>query len=387
VFFRRTGRDGASRARSGILETDHGRVVTPAFMPVGTRATVKAMEPGDLRDLGFQLILANAYHLFLRPGHGVIRKLGGLHRFMAWEGAVLTDSGGFQAFSLSDLRRMDESGVEFASHLDGTRFRLTPELCTEIQEALGSDIVMPLDDCPPYPAARERVEESVGRTTRWAARSLRSPLGNGQHRFGIVQGGVHLDLRARSAAEITALGFEGYAIGGVGVGEPRRLAREVVASVAPLLPEDSPRYVMGIGTPEQIVDYIGEGIDLFDCVLPTRNARNGTLFTSQGKINIKRTEYREDTRPPDPACSCGVCRRYSRAYLRHLYLSREVLASRLNTLHNLAYFASVVRRAREAIAGNDYAAFRALPEFAAAPPDGPSDASQGSLERSEEPVL
>ena len=365
MFFRVTALDASTRARTGTLSTRHGEVATPAFMPVGTLGTVKALEPRDLRELGFGLILANAYHLFLRPGHGVIRKLGGLHRFMGWDGAILTDSGGFQIFSLADLRRIDESGVEFASHLDGTRFRLTPELCAEIQEALGSDLVMPLDDCPPYPAERTRVEEAVGRTTRWARRSLAVPLADGQRRFGIVQGGTHLDLRERSAGEIAALGFDGFAVGGVGVGEPPALGREVVASVSPRLPDAAPRYVMGIGTPAQIVDLVGEGIDLFDCVLPTRNARNGTLFTSRGKINIKRNEFREDPGPLDPDCGCVACRRFSRAYLRHLYQCREILASRLNTIHNLAYFASVLARSRVAIARGEYARFRSLPEFSA----------------------
>ncbi len=333
-------------------------------MPVGTQATVKTMSPDELRDLGAECILSNTYHLHLRPGSKVIAKLGGLHHFMGWDRAILTDSGGFQVFSLADLRRIEDSGVVFASHLDGTRFRLTPELCMEIQEALGSDLVMPLDDCPPYPAERSRVEESVERTGRWARRSLLSTLGRHQHRFGIIQGGVHLDLRARSAADIASLGFEGYAVGGVGVGEPPSLGREVVARVTSLLPEEAPRYVMGVGTPGQIVDLIGEGVDLFDCVLPTRNARNGTLFTRQGKINIKRREYREDPGPLDPGCSCVACRNFSRAYLRHLYQCREILASRLNTLHNLAYFASVTDRAREAIARGDYPRFRESPEFA-----------------------
>jgi queuine tRNA-ribosyltransferase len=373
LFFEVTAKDPATRARAGAMTTLHGRVATPAFMPVGTLGTVKALEPRDLREMGFELVLANAYHLFLRPGHHVVRKLGGLHRFMGWDGALLTDSGGFQVFSLADLRRIDESGVEFASHLDGTRFHLTPELSVEIQEALGSDLVMPLDDCPPFPAERGRLEESVGRTSRWARRSLQARLGEDQHRFGIVQGGVHLDLRARSAEEITALGFEGYAVGGVGVGEPPALAREVVGSVTPLLPEGAPRYVMGIGTPAQIVDLVGEGIDLFDCVLPTRNARNGTLFTSRGRINIKRSQYREDPGPPDPACGCVTCRRFSLGYLRHLHQCREILSSRLNTLHNLAYFRSVVLRAREAILRGDYARFRSLPEF-----QGPGEEDTGA---------
>jgi len=378
LFFRVTARDAATRARTGILATAHGEVATPAFMPVGTLGTVKALEPRDLLELGFELILSNAYHLLLRPGHDVIRNLGGLHRFMGWDRAILTDSGGFQVFSLAGLRRIDDSGVEFASHLDGARFRLTPELCAEIQQALGSDLVMPLDDCPPYPAERGRVEESVARTTLWARRGLSVPLSGGQHRFGIVQGGVHLDLRTRSAEGIAPLGFEGYAVGGVGVGEPPALGREVVASVSALLPDAAPRYVMGMGTPAQIVDLIGEGIDLFDCVLPTRNARNGTLFTSRGRVNIKRNEFREDPGPLDPGCGCVACRRFSRAYLRHLYQCREILASRLNTIHNLAYFASVVARARDAIARGEYARFRALPEFS----DDGSPEGNGSREDS-----
>jgi queuine tRNA-ribosyltransferase len=355
------------------METRHGSVSTPAFMPVGTLGSVKAVEPRDLRELGFELILGNAYHLFLRPGSDTIRKLGGLHRFMGWDGAILTDSGGFQVFSLASLRRIDETGVEFASHVDGRRFRMTPALCVEIQAALGSDLVMPLDDCPPYPAERDRVEQAVARTTRWARMSLDTPLAAGTRRFGIVQGGVHADLRRRSAEEIGSLGFDGLAIGGVGVGEPPPLARDVVSSVTPMLPSDSPRYVMGIGTPEQIVDLIGEGVDLFDCVLPTRNARNGTLFTSVGRINIKRNEFREDAGPLDPSCACGVCGRYSRAYLRHLYQSGEILAARLNTLHNLAYFASVIARARRAILSGDYDRFRRLDEFTRPRDPSPED--------------
>jgi queuine tRNA-ribosyltransferase len=292
---------------------------------------------------------------------------------MGWDGAILTDSGGFQVFSLASLRRIDETGVEFASHVDGRRFRMTPELCVEIQAALGSDLVMPLDDCPPYPAQRDRVEQAVARTTRWARMSLDAPLAAGTRRFGIVQGGVHADLRRRSAEEIGSLGFDGLAIGGVGVGEPPSLARDVVSSVTPMLPSESPRYVMGIGTPEQIVDLIGEGVDLFDCVLPTRNARNGTLFTSVGRINIKRNEFREDAGPLDPHCACGVCSRYSRAYLRHLYQSGEILAARLNTLHNLAYFASVITRARRAILSGDYDRFRRLDEFARPSAPSPED--------------
>jgi len=363
MFFQVTARDPKSLARCGLLQTSHGSVLTPAFMPVGTQGSVKAMEACELRAMGYTLLLSNAYHLLLRPGHRTIAKLGGLHRFMGWDGALLTDSGGFQVFSLAELRKIHEDGVEFASHLDGSRFHLTPELSAEIQRDLGSDLVMPLDDCPPYPSDRKRVEESVRRTTAWARLSLASPLGEGQHRLGIVQGGVHRDLRARSAGEITALGFEGFALGGIGVGEPPDLAGESVREAVPHLPAAAPRYVMGIGVPAQMLEFIAEGIDLFDCVLPTRNARNGTLFTSQGKLHIKRHEYREDPGPLDPVCVCAACRSYSRAYLRHLYMSGEILAARLNTLHNLTYFASVMSRAREAIAKGTLDRLRRLDEF------------------------
>ena len=366
MFFEVTRRDPASRARCGILRTAHGSVETPAFMPVGTRGSVKAVEPGDLQAMGYTLILANAYHLYLRPGHATVGRLGGLHRFMGWEGAILTDSGGYQVFSLADLRKIHEDGVEFASHLDGSRHRLTPQLSMEIQRDLASDLVMPLDDCPPYPAQRGRVEEAVRRTTAWARLGKSCPLREGQRRFGIVQGGVHADLRAKSAAEITALEFDGYALGGMGVGEPPGLAAEVLEATVPLLPLEAPRYGMGIGVPGQMLDWIAQGIDLFDCVLPTRNARNGTLFTSEGRISIKRREYREDASPLDPRCLCPTCTRYSRAYLRHLFVSGEILAARLNTLHNLTYFASLMRRAREAIAAGTLAELRGAVEFSCA---------------------
>jgi queuine tRNA-ribosyltransferase len=363
MFFQVTARDPKSLARCGLIRTRHGSVLTPAFMPVGTQGSVKSVEASELGALGYSLILANAYHLLLRPGHRTIAKLGGLHRFMGWDGALLTDSGGFQVFSLAPLSKIHEDGVEFASHVDGSRFHLTPQLSAEIQRDLGSDLVMPLDDCPPYPADRKRVEEAVRRTTNWARLSLAAPLQEWQHRLGIVQGGVHRDLRARSAGEITALGFEGYALGGIGVGEPPDLAGESVREAVPLLPAAAPRYVMGIGVPGQMLQLIAEGIDLFDCVLPTRNARNGTLFTREGKIHIKRHEFREDPGPLDPRCSCPACRTYTRAYLRHLYMSGEILASRLNTLHNLTYFASVMSRAREAIASGTLDRLRGEAEF------------------------
>jgi queuine tRNA-ribosyltransferase len=331
------------------------------------------VEPHDLEAMGYRLVLANAYHLLLRPGPETVARLGGLHRFMGWSGSILTDSGGFQVYSLAQRRRLDEDGVEFSSHLDGARFRLTPERSAAIQRDLGSDLVMPLDDCPPYPADRERLETSLARTLAWARRSLAEPLGEGQRRFGIVQGGVHDDLRARGAQEIGALPFAGFAVGGIGVGEPPGLATEVAATTAARLPWEAPRYVMGIGVPGQMLDLIAAGIDLFDCVLPTRNARNGTLFTSAGRVNIKRNEYREDPRPLDPACACRACARHSRAYLRHLFVSGEILASTLNTLHNLTYFAGLMQRARAAIAGGRFEAFRRAAEFL--PPREPEDAA------------
>ena len=375
MFFEVTRRDPSSRARCGILRTGHGSVQTPAFMPVGTRGSVKAAEPEDLRAMGYSLILSNAYHLYLRPGHPTVARLGGLHRFMGWDGSILTDSGGYQVFSLADLSRIREDGVEFASHLDGSRHFLTPELSMEIQRDLGSDLVMPLDDCPPYPAERRRVEESVRRTMSWARLGRACPLREGQRRFGIVQGGVHADLRARSAEEITAMDFDAYALGGIGVGEPPHLAVEVAAGTLARLPESSPRYVMGIGVPGQMLDLIAQGIDLFDCVLPTRNARNGQLFTSAGRISIKRREYREDASPLDARCGCAACTRYSRAYLRHLYVSGEILSARLNTLHNLTYFASLMERAREAIAGGTLHELRRREEFACATPSPAGDGS------------
>ncbi|HEU5182860.1 MAG TPA: tRNA guanosine(34) transglycosylase Tgt [Candidatus Polarisedimenticolia bacterium] len=367
MFFQVTTADPASRARCGLLQTRHGAVATPAFMPVGTAGSVKGMEPQDLEAMGYRLILANAYHLLLRPGPETVARLGGLHRFMGWSGSILTDSGGFQVYSLAQRRRLDEDGVEFSSHLDGSRFRLTPERSAAIQRDLGSDLVMPLDDCPPYPADRERLEVSLARTLAWARRSLEEPLGAGQRRFGIVQGGVHADLRARGAEEIGALPFDGFAVGGIGVGEPPELATEVAADTAIRLPAEAPRYVMGVGVPGQMIDLIAAGIDLFDCVLPTRNARNGTLFTSAGRINIKRREYREDPRPLDPLCACRTCTRYSRAYLRHLFVCGEILASTLNTLHNLTYFAGLMQRARSAIAAGRLEAFRRAAEFTQAP--------------------
>ena len=345
------------RARLGRLATTHGSVRTPAFMPVGTQATVKAVTPQELRQAGAEIVLSNTYHLYLRPGHDLIRELGGLHRFMGWDGPLLTDSGGFQVFSLAELRRIEEQGVRFRSHLDGSEHLLTPEKSMEIQAALGSDIVMAFDECPPAGATREEVAGAVERTTRWALRSREAYTGPGTL-FAIVQGGVHRDLRERCAAELVREGFPGYAIGGVSVGEPQPAMLETVRHAAELLPAERPRYLMGVGTPLDLVESVACGVDMFDCVMPTRNARNGSLFTSLGRVNIKRAEYARDERALDPACSCETCTRYSRAYLRHLFQAREILGARLNTIHNLTYFLGLMQALREAIESDSFAAFR-----------------------------
>src|SRR5262245_28899202 len=317
-------RDPGTAARRGRITTPHGSVETPAFMPVGTAGSVKAMTPGEVAGLGFEMILGNTYHLALRPGEDVVRRLGGLHRFMNWPGSILTDSGGFQVLSLAGRRDIDDDGVDFRSHVDGRRLRMTPERSLEIQGALGSDIVMAFDDCPALPSDRARLEQAVARTTTWARRARAVFPADGRALFGIVQGGDDRALRERSAADLTALGFDAYAIGGVSVGESAALSREVAGFTAPLLPADRARYLMGMGTPADLVTMIGLGIDLFDCVLPTRVARNGGLFTPEGRILIKRAEYREDERPIDPDCACEACRRYTRAYLRHLYMTGEI---------------------------------------------------------------
>ena len=349
------GRDGA--ARRGRMTTSHGAVDTPAFMPVGTQGAVKAVTPDELSACGAQMVLANTYHLHLRPGHELIRDLGGLHKFMNWGGPILTDSGGFQVFSMKGLRSLDEDGVTFRSHIDGSLHRLTPESSMEIQTALGSDVAMVLDECPPLPAARDAVEAAVARTTRWARRSRDAYRGPGVP-FGIVQGGTDEALREQSAAAIAGLDFSGYAIGGVSVGEPPEAIAKVARFTAARLPEARPRYLMGVGRPEDLVEAVAAGIDLFDCVMPTRNARNGTLFTSEGKVNIKREQYRTDPRPLDPACACETCGHYSRAYLRHLFVSNEILASRLNTIHNLSFYLGLMKSLREAITTKSLAAFR-----------------------------
>lgn len=353
--FEVTRRDGA--ARRGRVSFARGVVETPQFMPVGTAGTVKAVTPRELRAGGATIVLANTYHLFLRPGHDLVRDLGGLHRFMNWPSPILTDSGGFQVFSLAGLRRVDDEGVRFRSHLDGSEHHLTPELSMEVQAALGSDVAMALDECPPLPAPREAVAAAVARTGSWARRSREAYRGPGVP-FGIVQGGPYEDLREISAREITSLDFAGYAIGGVSVGEPPAAIARVARATTVLLPEEKPRYLMGVGRPEDLVEAVGAGVDLFDCVMPTRNARNGQLFTASGKLNIKNEAYKRDPRPVDPACGCETCAEYSRAYLRHLFLAKEILASRLNTIHNLAYYLGLMARMRQAIEAGEFAGFR-----------------------------
>ena len=356
-FFTILAKDRTTGARRGRLVTPHGVIETPVFMPVGTAGTVKGMTPGDLTGLGFDVILGNTYHLALRPGEGVIHALGGLHRFMNWERSILTDSGGFQVMSLAERRTISDDGVVFRSHLDGSRLEMTPERSMAIQDALGSDIAMAFDDCPALPSDRPRLEEAVRRTTRWAQKCRAAFPRDGRALFGIVQGGVEEALRRQSASEIVSVGFDGYAIGGVSVGESVEQSRSTAALTAPLLPEDRPRYLMGMGTPTDLVEMMAMGIDMFDCVLPTRNARNGMLFTTTGRLQIKRREYHDDPRPIDPSCGCPVCGSYSRAYLRHLYVSGEILSMRLNTLHNLHHYATLIRDAREAIEVGRYRDF------------------------------
>jgi queuine tRNA-ribosyltransferase len=368
--FNLIGQDG--RARRCRISTEHGIVETPAFMPVGTAGAVKAVTPEELVRAGAGIVLSNTYHLYLRPGHDLIRELGGLHRFMHWPGPILTDSGGFQVYSLAGLRDLDDEGVSFRSHLDGSSHRLTPESSMAIQAALGSDIAMVLDECPPWPAPRERVASAVERTTRWARRCREAYRGPGVP-FGIVQGGTHPDLRERSVAELVDLDFPGYAIGGVSVGEPIEQVQECVQLTAAMLPGERPRYLMGVGRPVDLVEAVAAGIDLFDCVMPTRNARNGSLFTSCGTLNIKRAEFRRDPRPLDASCRCETCRNYSRAYLRHLFLSGEILAARLHTIHNLTYYLGLMEQVRAAIAERRFERFRR--EFQAAATPGGQETS------------
>ncbi len=377
--FIRIAKDPGCGARLGIIGTPHGEVRTPAFLPVGTQGAVKALTPEQVRGLGADIILGNTYHLYLRPGHRLIAALGGLHRFMNWPGPILTDSGGFQIYSLGALRRMADEGATFQSHIDGSKHFLSPEAAVEIQEALGSDIMMCLDECIAYPATREGVERALNRTARWAERCKKSRKNREQALFGIIQGGVYPDLRRRGAEEMTAIGFDGYAIGGLSVGEPKELMLENMAATAPLLPEERPRYLMGVGTPEDLVEGVFHGIDMFDCVMPTRSARNGLLFTNGEKVVIKNARYRDDGSPLDSECDCYTCQNYSRAYLRHLYVSGEILAMVLNTIHNLRYYLRLMERIREAIREGRYPEFRDrfLRERKAEDTDGCSEAEIG----------
>ncbi len=346
--------DGA--ARRGRVHTRHGAIETPVFMPVGTRASVKSLTTDQLERLGPKIILNNTYHLMLRPGVDLIEKLGGVHKFMGWDRAVLTDSGGFQLFSLASIRKIREEGVEFRSHIDGSPYFLTPELSVQIQTRMGVDIAMAFDECPAYGISHAEVEKSMLLTHRWAKRSLDARTTSAL--FGIVQGGVHLDLRKRSVEEVAAMDFDGIAIGGVSVGEPKEEMFAVVDHTAPLLPADKPRYLMGVGTPEDLVNGVAAGIDMFDCVMPTRNARNGSLFTSLGKIHIKNAKYAADDRPLDPNCSCVTCTTVSRAYLRHLYANDEIAASVYNTIHNVSFYLDLMEAIRQAIASNSFHTFR-----------------------------
>ncbi len=354
----------ATGARRGRLTTPHGTVETPFFLPVGTQASVKALTQEALEELGAEIILANTYHLYLRPGHELVRKLGGLHQFMSWPRAILTDSGGYQVFSLSELRKMTDEGVRFRSHLDGSEHLLTPEKAAEIQLALGSDIAMVLDECIETPAPRDKAEAALNRTTAWAKRArtffLEQARNNGdlaQWQFGIVQGATFADLRRESARQLLDLDFPGYAVGGLAVGEPHETTCEMTSEVTALLPKDRARYLMGVGRPEQIADYVALGIDMMDCVLPTRAARHACLYTSEGRVLIKNARYAQDQRPIDSKCSCSVCRRYTRAYLRHLFAAGELTAAILATHHNVHFYLDIMRQIREAIEFGNLANF------------------------------
>jgi queuine tRNA-ribosyltransferase len=356
--FKVHARSGASRL--GTIATSRGEINTPAFMPVGTQGTVKAMSPEELRDIGAEVVLANTYHLYLRPGHETVSALGGLHSFMNWPGPILTDSGGFQIYSLTALRRITPEGVHFRSHVDGSMHFLGPEKAIEIQRSLDPEIIMAFDECTPYPSTHEYALESLKLTTSWARRckDYHESHGGGPALFGIIQGGMYRDLRERSAGEIKEIGFDGYAVGGVSVGEGREEMHDVIEYTAPLLPEDRPRYLMGVGSLGDMLTAVEAGFDMFDCVMPTRNARNGTLFTSTGRVSIKRAEHKDDPSPLDPECGCYTCSNYSKGYLRHLYLAREILSMRLNTLHNLYFYLEFMRGMREAIAEDRFAEFK-----------------------------
>jgi len=347
-----------SRARTGEIETPHGIFETPVFMPVGTQGSVKAVSPDEVEELGAKIVLANTYHLYLRPGHEIIKELGGLHRFMNWSGPILTDSGGFQVYSLSKLRTISEEGVTFQSHIDGSKHFIGPEEAITIQQALGGDIIMAFDECAPYPADHDYVLNSVKLTSRWASRCLQQKDNDSQTLFGIVQGGMYKDLRELSARELVEMNFDGYALGGLSVGEDSQIRQRVIQETLDFIPEEKPVYLMGVGTPEDMIEAIFLGVDMFDCVLPTRNARNGTLFTSRGKLAIKNTCHKDDARPLDEDCGCYTCANYSRAYLRHLFMAKELLAYRLNSIHNLYYYTHLMEGLRRAIREEKVADYR-----------------------------
>lgn len=385
VKFSQGQRDPQSSARLGTVVTAHGSVETPAFMPVGTLGPVKGIDPQDLERLGFGLLLNNAYHLYLRPGHKVVAELGGLHRFTGWSRSILTDSGGFQIFSLAKLCKITDDGVSFQSHRDGSTHFITPETAIEIQEALGADIIMAFDQCVALPAERDVVREAVRRTTLWAKRCQDSRRRSDQALFGIVQGGLDPELRVTAARELVELEFDGYAVGGLSVGETKEDMYAMLEVTVPELPASKPRYLMGVGMPENLIEGVARGIDLFDCVVPSRHGRTGWLFTSLGRVSIKQARYLRDDQPIDPHCSCPVCTRYSRAYLHHLYNVKEMLASRLNTLHNLWYFSDFMSRMRAAIAQGTFGEFRSAFYRAQAqdPPDvvAAADGEAGTLRR------
>jgi queuine tRNA-ribosyltransferase len=367
--------DPATAARRGRLHTNHGSIETPAFMPVGTQGTVKGLLPEQVRAAGFGLILGNTYHLALRPGPDLVRRHGGLHRFMGWDGAILTDSGGFQVYSLASLRRIGEKGVEFRSHLDGSLHEFTPESVIDIEEALGSDIAMVLDVCPPSKAERKEIERALDLTTKWAERCMNARNRADQAVFGIVQGGLDLELRRQHAAAITSLAFEGFAIGGLSVGEPALELYPVAEATAACLPADKPRYLMGVGMPLDLVRCVMGGIDLFDCVFPTRAGRTGMLLTSRGRVVIKNAQYRDDLTPPDPECDCPVCTRFTKAYLRHLFVAKEILSSVLNTVHNLHFYWRLMQQVRDAVEAGTLAELAARIEAVYPPGEGSADAA------------
>ncbi len=347
----------SGQVRRGVLKTAHGTIQTPFFMPIATAGALKGLLPSEARELGAEILLANTYHLHLRPGEELIKKAGGLHKFMSWDGPILTDSGGYQVFSLAKIRKLKEDGVEFQSHLDGKTIFLTPEKAMQIQAKLGSDIHMVLDECPAADAKRDYVEKSLALTTEWARRSKKAASKKSLV-FGIVQGGMHADLRKRSAEELRGIGFDGYAIGGLSVGEPQKTMLKMIDTTLPHLPVDKPRYLMGVGTPQDILEAVERGIDMFDCVLPTRNARHGHLFTSRGVVRIKNEAHAKSLKPLDPDCACYTCQHFTRAYLRHLFMSNELLGLRLLTLHNVAFYLNLMKEIRQAIKSNRFQVFK-----------------------------